>query len=128
MGKQIFAIVLILVVCLQHVSKAETVNSIKDCNGQKCFSNVTDVSVSDDGSFFLIIDSVVNPYVRKIDFSSGAADNDLVLPINESNQDLSSFMTGISNNGKKAFVFTLLLRQKLLIKFKPVTDKNVSQM
>lgn len=109
MVKQIsvFGLIFILCIlfCLQFISKAETINQIQTCNGQKCFTNISDAKVADNGELFLIADSAGSPYVRKFGFSSDTITDDTVLPLSESNADQVLFMLGISNDSKKAFAY-----------------------
>ena len=109
MAKQIFISglisILFILFCLQFTSYAETINSIQTCNGQKCLTNISDAEVADNGTFFLLVDSAGSPYVRRINFSSGAINGDVILPLSENNPDQNLFSSGISKNGTKAFVY-----------------------
>lgn len=111
MAKQIpvFGLIFILFIlfCVQFISKAETTNQIQTCNGQKCFTNISDAKVADNGELFLIADSAGSPYVRKFDFSSDTITNDTVLFLSESNMDQVLFMLGISKDSKKAFAYRI---------------------
>lgn len=101
----LFACFLFDFTSLPLITKAEVVNAISKCNGQTCLTMLTDIAVSDDGSFFLVVDSTKNPYVRKITLSSTQVTGDTITPLNIDNSSEVSLKVGISKDGKKAFVF-----------------------
>lgn len=90
--------------CLSLITKAETVDLVSNCVDQKCFSNISNVVTSRDGSFALVVDSQVSPYIRKIDFSSGVVTGNTVISLNENNENKASLKIGISGDNKKALV------------------------
>ena len=106
---------LFLAIYLPFQTKAETVRLIPDCFNSTCLSDPTDVVISDDGSFLLIVDSANEPYVRRLNFSSGGFINKSLIPLNESNLDQIPLKIGISKSGEKAFVFKEGLPEKALV-------------
>lgn len=105
----IFLLLLItLFLSLPHINatKAETVDLLPKCTGTKCFSELTDLSVSNDGSFLLIIDSGAEPYVQKVNIDFGMASSSSIIPLDDANPTNIPLKIGISKDAKKAFVFS----------------------
>lgn len=92
------------------IAKAEKVEQLPACSGDKCLSNFSDVSISSDGSFFVLIDSAGIPYIRKVDFSSNSfMEGPLVQLLNEDNVTKRSLYTlGLSQSKKKAFAHKII--------------------
>ena len=103
----IIALILAGIIYSPFFIRAETIELIPRCSGNECLSNPTDIAVSNDGSFFLIVDSDEDPYVRKVGFSSGVTTDDTVIPLGQNQASTVPQIIGISKDDKKAFVLSL---------------------
>ncbi len=107
--KLVFVIGLLQVVFLltltDNITKAEVVSLIPKCVDDKCLSSISDLTISHNGSICLIVDSGVNPYIRKLSFLSGKLSENKIINLNQENPDGLMFMVSISQNNKKAFSF-----------------------
>ncbi|MBI2995840.1 MAG: hypothetical protein HYY52_03950 [Candidatus Melainabacteria bacterium] len=95
--------------------KAEVVSSIPRCIEDRCLNNITDLSVSSDGSFFLIVDSSKKPYVRKFNFSSNMINHEVLIPLRGENLDLNVLKIGISKDKNKALVSAISSESSTLL-------------
>lgn len=102
-----FLTVVFLIIYTTFITKAETIDLLPSCTGQKCLLNLTDIAISMDGSFSLILDSSTNPYIKRVNILSGMVTDSVIIPLNESNPDSNSLKIGISKNDKKAFIYSL---------------------
>ena len=101
----LIVIFLHLVFPSQNKAYAETVSSLSQCFKDKCLTKPADVAISSDGAFFLVVDSQVNNYVRKVAFTSGQIADIAIIPLNLKNNNGASLKIDISQDDKKAFVF-----------------------
>ena len=103
------ALLIVLFLCLgsylQTSAKAETVSTLPGCFKDKCLSKPTDIVISNDGSFFLVVDSSMNSYIRKVAFTSGNITDIEIIPLKLENTNSTSLNIKISQDDKKAFVF-----------------------
>ncbi len=103
---RLFFVIIFTCICLMFSSsQSEEMTSIPQCVNSVCFSNPTDIAVSHDGSFFLVVNSGDSPFLRKVSLLDGVITNDVTIPL-AGNADASSvLMVSISNDNKKALVY-----------------------
>lgn len=89
----------------QTISKAEILHDISACTEEKCFSKPTDIAISSDGSFLLLVDSSQNPFLQRIDFAQGVFNKHNAKSLNIENPNKTTLKIGISKDNSKAFVF-----------------------
>jgi len=97
-------LVLLLTLYISFATKAEVINLLPNCVSQECFDNPTNIAISKDGSFFIVLDSGGNPYIRKSNFESGNVTASTIITLNEDNPDKTTLKFGLSPDDKKAFV------------------------
>ena len=97
---------MIVLSCAFIASKAETVSPILKCVNNTCLSAFSDIAISNDGSFILVVDSASSPYIRKINFIDNKFNEDKIISLkNPTNIKTISYMIAISQNNKRAVVF-----------------------
>lgn len=85
--------------------KAQNLNSFESCNQSSCLTKPTDAVISNDGSFFLVVDSTRNPSVRKFNISSGVVTDSIVISLSDNNLNEFPFKIGLSQDNRKAFIY-----------------------
>lgn len=110
---------------IPFTSKAQNVQKLSNCINKSCITKPSDLAISLDGTFFLIVDSSSNPYVRKVALTPEGIGNETIIPLSNTSGQLSTFQIGISRNNKKAFVFGI---KNVGTETKPLvrSDQNVT--
>ncbi len=73
-----YLLAIFLAICIFSISinktNAETVGFLNRCIGTTCYKNPNDVTISSDGSFFLVLDSgnsANQTFIKKVTYSNG---------------------------------------------------------
>lgn len=90
---------------MHFITKAQEVNTLSDCSNSICLTNISNIKVSSDGSFFVITDSIKNSYIRKVNFSANSTFNSEIINLNDPNPNSAPFTLAVSQNNKKIIAF-----------------------
>ena len=105
---------LLLLFIIPFYSSAETVKDFSLCSSGICIENPTDLAVSNNGDFLLILDSSEQPSLAKSNVLSDTLGSFVFIPLGDDISDSSFLNIEISKDNKKALVISSSIAQAVI--------------
>lgn len=104
---KIFFLSLISLFLFQSTVFAQILSTVPNCDSTSCFSKPSNIVLSSDGSFLVVLDSVSpqGPYLRKLKFNSNNFTDDTRIQLKQSQLVNPNFTTILSQDNKKVLVY-----------------------
>jgi hypothetical protein len=103
------SLILLIFISLNIPSEsfAETLSTLPSCDNQGCFKKPSNVAISSDGSFVLVLDSDADTgtILRKFSFSNGNFSNTSRFQVSSLNNIQASYSLSLNKKNNKALIF-----------------------
>ena len=115
-------------------AEAESVSSIEKCIEDVCLANPSDVAVSSDGSFIIVVDSgnLDNPnqYLRKINISQkGNTISEELIPLHPlSSEEVPFLNIKLSPNNEKVLVYSEPIENSVQLRVVDLKSKSIKDI